>query len=124
MQRVRDVITQDRLRISIVTAYEVNRGLLRMAFRNEGARLRRTFTMLLGTADILSLESNGGWPLAARLHAAGATRVPAVNFSEGDLLILATAISHGMTLLTTDQGLATNATAVGVGQHVEHLPLA
>jgi hypothetical protein len=64
---------------------------------------------------VLGLELGGdGWGLAAELWARGKLLVPALNVSEGDLLVLATAALHGRTLITCDVGLAAAGNRLGL----------
>lgn len=126
VKRVRDLVTSQGVCLSVVTVYELRRGVRLLVARGEGRRKERRLNMFLQEATALSLDHDGGqgWNVAADLWVRGQLHKPAVNVSEGDLLILATAITHGRALLTTDAALGDRAQELGVGGAVEVLPLA
>lgn len=123
VQRVDEVIATDGARISIVTLYEIERGLRKLALRGEGQKKRRLFTMFFSTTTIYGLDAHSGrtWELAADLWARAAVRNPTITLEEADLLIFATALANELRLLTTDGRLVERLTALGFGDHVEGL---
>ena len=125
-QRVSNLIAANEASVAAVTVYEMRRGLLRLALSGGSRRGLAQLTLVLQTIPILSLDVSGwaGWNLAAQLHAAGQLQKPAVNFTEGDLLITATAAANGKQLLTTDARLGAALTTIGCGHFVEVIPVA
>jgi predicted nucleic acid-binding protein len=123
VQRIDEVITADGARISIVTVYEINRGLRKLELRGGGQTKRRLFAMFMSTTTIYGLDAHAGraWDIAADLHARAAVRIPTITFEEADLLIFATALANQMRLLTSDQRLVERLTELGLGEHVEGL---
>jgi predicted nucleic acid-binding protein len=126
VQRVDEVIERDGARISIVTRYEIERGLKKLELRGEGARKRRLFAMFFSTTTIYGLDAQAGraWDTAADLYARAALRSPTITLEEADLLIFATALANQLRLLTSDQNLATRLAELGFGDHVEGLAVA
>lgn len=122
-RRVDEVIATDGARISIVTRYEIERGLKKLELRGAGARKRRLFAMFFSTTTIYGLDAQAGraWDLAADLYARAAVRTPTITFDEADLLIFATALANQLRLLTSDLRLAERLTELGFGEHVEGL---
>ncbi len=125
VERVDEVIATEGARISIVTLYEIDRGLRKLALRGEGQKKRRLFTMFFSTATIYGLDAHSGraWELAADLYARAAVRNPTITLEEADLLIFATALANELRLLTTDGRLVERLTELGFGDHVEGLPV-
>jgi predicted nucleic acid-binding protein len=125
VQRVDDVIAADGARVSIVTLYEINRGLRKLELRGEGTRKRRLFTMFFSTTTVYGLDAGAGraWEIAADLHARAAVRSPTITLEEADLLVFSTALANELCLLTTDQRLAARVTELGLGEHVEGLAI-
>lgn len=123
VQRVDDVIAVDGARVSIVTVYEIERGLKKLELRGQGQAKRRLFKMFLSTTTVYGLDAYSGraWDIAADLHARAAVRIPTITFEEADLLIFATALANQMRLLTSDQRLVERLTELGLGEHVEGL---
>ncbi|HWU88075.1 MAG TPA: hypothetical protein VN253_12400 [Kofleriaceae bacterium] len=123
VHRVDEVIAADGARVSIVTVYEIDRGLKKLALRGEGQTKRRLFKMFLSTTTIYGLDAHSGsaWDIAADLHARAAVRSPTITFEEADLLIFSTALANQMRLLTSDQRLVARLTELGLGEHVEGL---
>jgi len=115
------VIATDGARISIVTYYELDRGLRKLELRNEGRTKRRYFTMFVSGTTLLGLDASSfrGWDIAAGLHARAATLTPAIVFEDADLLILATALAYDLRLLTADRNLANRAADLGIADGVE-----
>jgi predicted nucleic acid-binding protein len=118
-----NVIATDGVRLSIVTYYEIDRGLQKLELGGHGRKKRQLFNMFLSTATVFGLDNSSyrGWTVAAELHARAATASPAIVFEEGDLLILATALAHEMQLLTCDHRLAHRASDLGLGDRVEQV---
>jgi predicted nucleic acid-binding protein len=123
LQRVDDVISADGARISIVTFYEIDRGLKKLELRGGGQKKRRLYTMFFSTTTIYGLDAQSGraWNIAADLYARAAVRNPTITFEEADLLVFATALTNEMKLLTSDRGLVARLTELGLGEHVEGL---
>src|SRR5206468_4284700 len=88
--------------------------------RGQGQRKIIEVEKLLRSAYALDVAS-GGWEIAAELWAQGQVQKPAIVFSEGDLLIAATAAAHERTLVTSDEALAANLLRVGYAGEVEVL---
>jgi predicted nucleic acid-binding protein len=121
-RRVAELLAQAPPNISRVTVYELRRAPA------EGARAfrrRAQIERLLRSANVLGLDDGGGiaWDVAARVWALGREQSPHVLFGDADLFIVATAIMHGMALLTTDARLANSLERVGHGERVELLPV-
>jgi predicted nucleic acid-binding protein len=112
---VDDLIATEGTRISVVTLYELERWMKRLELKGEGKAKRRRFTMFMSAAAVYGLEASqlAGWMLAAEIHARAMEHAPSITFAEADLLILATAQLHRLTLVTSDRGLADNAHALG-----------
>jgi predicted nucleic acid-binding protein len=123
VQRVDAVIDADGARISVVTLYELDRGLMKLELRGGGQQKRRLFTMFLSTTIVYGMDSQAGraWQIAADLYARAAVRSPGITLEEADLLIFATAQANGMRLLTSDQRLVERLTELGFGDDVEHV---
>lgn len=113
------------LYISAVTAFEIRRHLEVLARTGEGrSKIRRT-ELFLRDAMIIEPGDRAGhsWRVAARLYADGKLHRPAIQLSDGDLLIAATAIAHERVLMTTDLPLWENLQALGYGEWVTSLAL-
>lgn len=121
VNRVDEVMATDGARLSIVTVYEIERGLRRLELEGQGSKKRRVFTMLLGGTTVYGLDEPAarGWEIAADLHARAAVRSPALVIAEADLLIIATAVAHGLTLVTSDVAMADHARTLRLGAQVE-----
>lgn len=126
LQRVDEVISTDGARVSVVTLYEIDRGLKKLELRGDGKRKRRLFSMFFSAATVYGLDLQAGraWNLAADLYARAAVRSPTITLEEADLLIFATALANQLRLLTSDQNLARRLTELGLGEHVEVLLVA
>ncbi len=100
---------RDGLHISAVTIYELRRGIAELMNRGQGTRKAARIEMLLRQATVHGLDANDnlGWKLAADLWAKASACKPALVFSDGDLLITATAIAHSRALVTVDEKLRT-----------------
>ena len=123
VQRVDEVIASDGARISVVTLYEIDRGLKKLELRGQGHAKRRFFELFFSTATVYGIDAQAGraWGVAADLYARAAVRAPTISFEEADLFIFATALANQMKLLTTDRNLAERLTELGFGEHVERL---
>lgn len=105
-------IERQGLAIAQITRYEILRGLRRLAGgpperQHEARKKLVAFEKLLDHTEVLGLEVPGdGWKVAAELWARGKLVSPALNVSEGDLLVLATAAVHDRRLVTCDARLA------------------
>jgi predicted nucleic acid-binding protein len=111
--------------ISAVTAFEIRRHLEVLARTGQGrSKVLRT-ELFLRDAVLLELGDRGGtsWRVAARLYADGKLHRPAIQLSDGDLLIAATAIAHERVLATTDLPLYENLQALGYGEWVTSIAL-
>lgn len=109
--------------IAFVTHYELKRGIDKLLFSGSGRAKAVRLQKVLDRATVLGLDApgGGGWNLAAELWARGSVMKPAIRFSEGDLLIAATAAFHGRILLTGDRTLVENLGAIGWAGQVELL---
>jgi predicted nucleic acid-binding protein len=116
-------MVEDGARVSVVTVYELERGIRKLEYLDRGGAKRRVLDMFLEGTTIYSLDAPTmrGWFIAADLYGQAAARSPAIVFGEADLLILATALAHGMVLLTSDDALADLCVAMGLGAHVERI---
>lgn len=96
--------------ISVVTKYELERGLQKLLYAGSDQERRGAMKRFVELKKFLvSLPVYGldgrmgeGWEIAARLWAAGRARKPSVSLEEADLLIAATAALHGQTLATAE----------------------
>ncbi|MBM4355715.1 MAG: type II toxin-antitoxin system VapC family toxin [Deltaproteobacteria bacterium] len=123
--RIENIIREHGACVSVVTSYELRRGLRCLELRGEGQkRLART-SLFLQEVTAFGLDANGGkgWDVAVEIYAQAQARTPAVTISEGDLLTVATAIAHSRVLCTTDEKLATLLQGIGLGEYVDFLPL-
>lgn len=121
VQRVNEIAASDGARISLVTFYELDRGLRKLELRNQGSARRCYFAMFMSSVTTYGLDTNHGWELAADLHARAAVRAPAIVLEEADLLIFATALAHHMQLLTCDRPLAERLRELEHGERVEQI---
>lgn len=121
--RVDAAIDEHGLLIASITFYEIERGIRALERNQAGSHRRAAWQVALAEAQVIKLEEPDLRPLliAADLHSLGAVQKPALVVSEGDLLIVATAVAHGLTLLTSDQKLVSLCAALGVGEHVEYV---
>lgn len=113
------------LYLSAVTAFEIRRHLEVLARTGQGRSKIRKTELFLREAVILEPGDRGGasWRAAARLYADGKLHQPAIQLSDGDLLIAATAIAHERVLVTTDRHLHANLQSLGHGAWVISLAL-
>lgn len=126
VDRVDEIIATDGARISTVTMYELERGLRKLELQGEGRKKRRVFTMILESTTLYGLDEPAahGWQVAADLHARAALHSPALVIAEADLLIIATAIAHGLTLVTADVAMAEHARTLRLGSQVDLIAVA
>lgn len=126
VKRVEEIIATDGARISIVTMYEIDRGLRKLDLQGQGRVKRRVLTMILAGTTVYGLDEPAarGWDIAADLHARAAVRSPALTISEADLLIIATAVAHGLMIVTSDVAMAEHARTLGLGAQVELIAVA
>jgi predicted nucleic acid-binding protein len=110
-----DLISREGLCISAVSLYELKRGVEGLLRQGEGSRKAARIEMLLREATILGLDERGfaGWRVAADLWASSRQHEPSVVLSEGDLLIVATALMHDRQLVTVDRNLQTRLRTLG-----------
>ncbi|MCA9593768.1 MAG: PIN domain-containing protein [Myxococcales bacterium] len=114
---------QGGLVISVVTAYELRRGVRVLRLRDRGRRKEVRIERLIRTADVLGLDvpAFGAWMVAAELFAQASVKRPSIVIDDADLLIAATAKHYGRTLVTSDARLAENLEAVGQGPAIDLL---
>jgi predicted nucleic acid-binding protein len=124
--RVESVISAQGVCLSTVTLYELRRGILELLGRGEGQRKERRLKLFLREATLLGLDGDGahGWEVAARLYAQCKRTQPALNMSDGDLLIVATAVTHRRALLTSDARLAEQVGRLQLTEAIDVVPLA
>jgi len=124
VERVTEVVKKQGAYVSIVTVYELRRGIELLRLQGSGRKKEVALKMFLHGVTTLSLDDNGnqGWSVAARVHAHGQARQPAITLGEGDLLIAATAIAHSRILLTSDSTLGTRFRDLGLPELVEVVP--
>jgi len=98
-----DLLPREGLCISAVTCTSFDGEWKTLAAR-QGARKAARIENLLREATVLGLDEHGfvGWRLAADLWANCKHHQPSVVLSEGDLLIVATALMHDRQLVTVD----------------------
>ncbi len=121
-RRVGDLLANAPPNVGYVTVYELRRDRVS---GSKGIRRRAQIEKLLSTARVLGLDeaAGAGWDTAARLWTRGKEQKLHVNFGDADLFIAATAITHGLTLLTTDARLADSLQRIEHGEHVDLLPV-
>jgi len=126
VSRVDQIVAEEGLTISAVTLYELRRGLLDLELRGQGRSARVRTEKLLRIAYPLGLDHLDftGWDRAAELWARGRRVKPAVVFEEGDLLIAATALAHGRTLVTCEARLRDGLIASGIELDIEVIEVA
>jgi predicted nucleic acid-binding protein len=114
------------LSIAFVTQFELRRGVELLVRRGQGRRKRVELEMFLDQVEVLGLDApgGGGWNVAARLWAEGRDLKPAHLFSDGDLLIAATAAFHGRPFVTADANLAEGLRRLSFPVGVELVPIA
>jgi predicted nucleic acid-binding protein len=112
---VRTALETDNLKIAFATQFELLRLRLKDALAMKGRRKLVELRKFLDRCEVLGLDLGGGvgWTTAAELWAQGRAKRPAIVFSDGDLIIAATASLHGETLVTFDAKLAKNLEAIG-----------
>lgn len=123
--RVDEILSEEGLTIAAVSLYEIRRGLLQLESRGDGRRVRVRTEKLLRSAYVLGLDAPAfaGWDHAAELWAAGRRASPAITFTEGDLLIAATARTHERTLVTCEGRLRDALIGAGFMGEIEVITL-
>jgi predicted nucleic acid-binding protein len=113
------------LHISAVTMYELRRGVAELLNRGQGTRKAARVEMILRQATVYGLDGSDylGWKIAADLWARANAHKPSIAFSDGDLLITATAIAHGRALVTVDEKLRRVLKALNLGTVAYELPV-
>lgn len=116
--------SEEGVAVAGVTLYELRRGL-RHAVEGENRQKRVRVEKVLRLLTPLGLDERGfaGWDLAAEIWRRARREKPAVVFSEGDLLIVATAMLHQCTLVTCDGKLADGLKRIGYQGPLEVLPV-
>ncbi len=112
---------EKRALISELTMYEIRRGFLELELRGLGSRKRLVGELFLRSASVVPL--GGAFDIAAQLWARGRVAKPAIVVAEVDLLLVASAVRDGLTLVTADGKLARAAARLGVPDRVELLTL-
>jgi len=120
--RVDDCIRSHGLCLSIITTFEIGRGLELLRLRGRGSTKISRFTRFLSEAAAFPLDGRV-LQLGCDLWARGRIKRPAITLSDGDLLIAATAIAHEHKLLTTDVPLGDRLMELELGDHVEVIAL-
>lgn len=112
---VRTALETDNLKIAFATQFELLRLRIKDTLVKKGRRKLVELRKFLDRCEVLGLDLGGGtgWTLAAELWARGRAQKQAILFSDGDLLIAATASLHSETLVTFDAKLAKNLEAIG-----------
>jgi predicted nucleic acid-binding protein len=116
-------IRRDGLHISSVTIYELKRGVAELLLRGEGTRKAARIERIVREAAVHGLDANDnlGWKVAADIWAKA--RASGEALSEGDLLITATAIAHGRSLVTVDDKLRTQLTRLSMNSVLHDAPI-
>lgn len=94
--------------ISSVSLYELRRGLIKLELQGEGLTKRARGRKMLRHATVywIDVADGAAWNIAAEIWARAQLAKPsAVTFQEADLLIYATAVAYGRTLVTCDATL-------------------
>ena len=122
---VTNLLSGQGLAISYVTQFELRRGMEELVHRGEGRRKLVAFEKFMERVQVLGLDavSGEGWNLAARLWAEGRSQKPAHVFSDGDLLVAATAAFHGQDFATADARLAEGLNKLAFPVVVQVLPM-
>ena len=117
---------QGALAISVVTQYELRRGVRKLLLHGKGKTKAAKVEHLIRTADVLGLDLPlyAGWGIAAEIWAHAGVAKPAVTIPEADLLVAATAAFHQRTLVTSDRTLAANLEATGFPLRVDVVEVA
>lgn len=127
VERFRRVINAQGCYLSIVTCFEIRRGLEESLRKGKSFKSRAGITLLLEQATIFDLgdADSPAWRFAADVWATAKARKPPLQPpTTEDLLIVATAHAHGFTLLTMDKALVECLTTLGFGAAVELVSLA
>lgn len=94
--------------ISHFTHFEVRRGVLDLVRRGQGRRKLVALNKFIAGVDVLGLDLLGGWSVAAEHWAKLHAHKPAINLTDGDLLIATTAALHGHAFATSEGRLVEN----------------
>jgi predicted nucleic acid-binding protein len=123
---VDETVRTSGLVVSVITQYELRRGVEALTMQGKGRKKRVAVERFLDAAYVLGLDDDGGagWNLAASLWARAHVLKPSLTFGEGDLLIAATAAFHGRALATTDARLGEALARVSFPVEVHVVPLA
>ncbi|HEY6723377.1 MAG TPA: hypothetical protein VI197_05070 [Polyangiaceae bacterium] len=89
-----------------------------MILKGQGRRRLVTLTKFFDACEILGLDAGGGWDSAAKLWARARSHKPSIVFTDGDLLIAATAAFHRRPFATSEVNLAKNLKAIGLAEVV------
>ena len=121
-----EIVKSEGLTIAATTVYELRRGLRKLLASGQGRRKAARLEKLLRSAYVLGLDDRAfaGWDVAADLWARAQRAAPAVTFEEGDLLIAATALHHGRTLVTSEERLVSALSRIGHPDLSRLLPFA
>ncbi len=113
--------------LSVVTSFEIRRGLERAARAGLAVRHRAGIEHFLAAARFFDLggANDPAWRFASDVWATGRSRRPTVSLPTlEDLLIVATAYANDFVLLTTDEKLCERLTELGFGGVAELVPVA
>lgn len=96
--------------ISHFTHFELRRGVLDLVQRGQGRRRLVALTKFIAGVEVLGLDHLGGvgWSVAAEHWAKLHAHKPAINLTDGDLLIATTAAFHGHAFATSEGRLVEN----------------
>lgn len=125
VKRVDELLIAGGAAVSLITVYELDRGLREMQYRGTRDRDKADLVdRFLRVLPILSLDANQGlgWKIAGELWARCRTHRPSITPDEGDLLIAACAGAHQHDIVTADKGFYEWMTAIELGMAIEFLP--
>jgi predicted nucleic acid-binding protein len=115
---VSGVIATGSLTIATFTQFELRRGVEELILKGQGRRRLVTLTKFFDACELLGLDAGGGWDFAAKLWAQARAHKPSIVFTDGDLLIAATAAFHRRPFATSEVNLAKNLEAIGLAEVV------
>ena len=123
---VNETVRASGLFISVVTQYELRRGVEALVLKGQGRRMSVAVERFLDAAYVLGLDDRAGegWNVAASLWAQAHILKPSLVLGEADLLIAATAAVHGRPLATTDGKLGEALAKIAFPVPVQLVPLA
>lgn len=115
------LLARSPLSISMVTLYELRRGVEALLEKDQGRSKRVAIEKFLDRVELLGLDGpdGGGWNVAARFWARA--RSKGITFTDGDLLITATASFHKRELITSDRRLVDNLLTIGAEVGIRHI---